>query len=79
MDNCTYGESVNVPFVAAGRVTVEVGSVVVSRMVTVTRSSSVMVGVIVPVAVIALVAVIVTWVFTTLKARAKPISGKNIV
>jgi hypothetical protein len=47
-----------------------------SGMVTVTRSSSVMVGVMVPVAVIVLVSVIVAWVFTTLKARAKPIQER---
>lgn len=75
----TYGESVRVPFVAAGRVTVGVGSVVVSKMVTVTRFSRVMVGVTVPVAVIVLVAVTVTWVFTTVKPRAKPISGKKMM
>lgn len=45
---------------AAGKVTVEVGRVIVSEMVTVMRFSSVMVGVTVPVAVIVLVAVIVT-------------------
>lgn len=50
---------------------------IVPGIVTLTRFSSVAVGVTVSVAVIVLVTIIVICVFTTAKPRSKPISGKK--
>jgi hypothetical protein len=75
----TYGLIVSVPRVAAGKVTVAAVRTTVVGIVTVVVSVFVTTGVTVPVAVTIDVTVIVVWVLTTVKARAKPISGKKIV